>query len=206
MRDVSLAIIKVGGSLFDWPELPVRLGTFVEVHFPTSRFERPVLIAGGGPAADVVRDLDRIHRLGDEMAHHLALHAMDLSAHLLSAMVPGLQLVNSLESVGPTLANGLVPVLAPRSTIDAIDQSAVNPLPASWDVTSDTIAARIAAHVKASRLILLKSASVGRHATLHEAARAGLVDPFFSEAARALRRVEYLNLRDPAARLDVLLP
>jgi aspartokinase-like uncharacterized kinase len=131
---------------------------------------------------------------------------MDLTALLLSAIVPGVNLIDSLESVGGALAHGLVPVLAPRRTICAIEQSEDAPFPASWAVTSDSIAARIAAHAKASRLILLKSASVGCNATVHEAARAGLVDPFFPEAARCLPRVEYLNLRDPTAQLQGLLP
>ena len=48
-----------------------------------------VLIAGGGPAADVVRVLDRIHGLGDETAHRLALHAMDLTAIILAELLPG---------------------------------------------------------------------------------------------------------------------
>jgi len=201
-----LTVIKVGGSLFNWPDLPFQLETFLGVRFPMTGIERPMLIAGGGPAADLVRDLDRIHGLGDETAHYLALHAMDLSALLLSAIVPSVHKVDSLEAVWPALANGLVPVLAPRQTIHAIDQLELDPLPASWDVTSDAIAAWIAAYVKASRLILLKSASLGRRATLHEAARAGLVDPVFPEAARGLRRVEYLNFRDPNARLQILVP
>ncbi len=100
----------------------------------------------------------------------------------------------------------MIPVLAPFRTICAIDQAEFDPLPASWAVTSDSIAARIASHVKASRLILLKSASVSSHATRHEAARAGLVDPFFPEAARGFERVEYLNFRDPTARLQILVP
>ncbi len=99
MTHACLVVIKVGGSLFDWPDLSDRLGTFLGVHFPTSRIERPMLIAGGGPAADVVREFDRIHRLDDETAHHLALHAMDLSARLLSAVVPGVALIDSLESI-----------------------------------------------------------------------------------------------------------
>lgn len=206
MTQVSLTVIKVGGSLFNWPELPVRLETFLGVHFPFSRIERPILIAGGGPAADVVRNLDRIHRIGDEMAHHLALQAMDLSALLLSAIVGGVHRVDSLECVAGVWANGLVPVLAPFRTVCAIDEAEPDPLPMSWDVTSDTIAAWIAAYVKAHRLILLKSASLGRHVRLNDAARAGLVDPVFPDAARALPRVEYLNLRDPDARIEVLLP
>jgi len=206
VKQACLAVIKVGGSLFDWPELPGRLDLFLRVQFPPTEVEHPLLIAGGGPAADVVRDFDRIHRLDDETAHHLGLRAMDLSALLLSVVVPGVALVESLEFVEGVFANGLVPVLAPFRTICAIDQAELDPLPASWDVTSDSIAARIAAYVKASRIILLKSTSIRRDATRHEAARLGLVDPFFTEAARGLPRVEYLNLRDPTARLQILVP
>jgi 5-(aminomethyl)-3-furanmethanol phosphate kinase len=201
-----LAVIKIGGSLFNWPELPVRLEAFLGDHFPMTGVERPLLIAGGGPAADLVRDLDRIHRLGDAKAHHLALHAMDLSAFMLSTLIPGTVSIDSLDAVWRALAHRKVPILAPRRTIHAIDDSPRDPLPANWDVTSDTIAAWIAAHVKGSRLILLKSAPLGGHASLRKAARAGLVDPVFPDAAKSLNRVEYLNLRDPTERLEVLPP
>jgi 5-(aminomethyl)-3-furanmethanol phosphate kinase len=202
----ALAVIKVGGSLFNWPELPFRLESFVGLQFPMTGIERPMLIAGGGPAVEVVRELDRIHHLDDETAHHVALRAMDLSALLLTAVVPGLTLIDTLESALGVWASGRVPVLNPFRTFCEIDQAELEPLPASWSVTSDSIAARIAAHVKASRLILLKSASLGCHTTRHAAARAGIVDPFFPEVARGLDRVEYLNLRYPAAAIEVLLP
>jgi aspartokinase-like uncharacterized kinase len=202
----SLAVIKVGGSLFDWPELPSQLEAFVKVQFPRNGIARPILIAGGGRLADVVREFDRIHHLGNETAHHLALHAMELSARLLCAVVPGADLIDSLESVEGVFANFRLSVLAPLRTICAIEKADDDPLPTSWAVTSDSIAARIAAHAKASRLILLKSASIRPASTRQEAAHAGLVDPFFPEAAQALKRIEYLNLRDEAERLEVLLP
>jgi 5-(aminomethyl)-3-furanmethanol phosphate kinase len=205
VTNTCLAVIKVGGSLFDWPDLPVGLETFVGAQFPTTGNEHPLLIAGGGPAADVVREFDRIHHLNEKTAHHLALHAMDLSARLLVAVVPGVTVIDSLESAADAWANGLVPVLAPFKTICAIDQTEIDPLPASWAVTSDSIAARIALRVKAPRLVLLKSRSIRRDATRHEAARVGLIDPFFPVAARGLARVEYFNLRDPTAQLQILL-
>ena len=58
---------------------------FLDGRKAVDRDERIVLIAGGGPAADMVRGLDRIHGLGDETAHRLALHAMDLTAIVLAA-------------------------------------------------------------------------------------------------------------------------
>ena len=85
MTRSSLTVIKVGGSLFDWPELPRRMTDFLDARKAVDRDERMVLIAGGGPAADVVRALDRIHGLGDQTAHRLALHAMDLTAIILAA-------------------------------------------------------------------------------------------------------------------------
>jgi aspartokinase-like uncharacterized kinase len=199
-----LAVIKVGGSLLDWPELPIRLGAFVASQFPTTGVERPILIAGGGPAADVIRALDRVHQLGDKSAHELAIRAMDLSAHLLAALMPSACVIDSLESAEQLLASGRVPVLAPFGTMRAIEQCEPETLPASWDVTSDSIAACIAVHINASRLIILKSTSIDSDATRHEAARAGLVDPFFPIAAQALHRVEYLNLRDSLTQLELL--
>jgi aspartokinase-like uncharacterized kinase len=201
------AVIKVGGSLFDWPELPDRLTAFLGVEFPPTRTstERPLLIAGGGPAVDVVRDLDRIHRLTEETAHHLALHGMDLAARLLTAIVPGTTLIDSLAPRDGALLDRALPVLAPVRTVCAIDRAEPDWLPASWSVTSDSIAARIALHFNASRLILLKSTAIRRDATRHEAAEIGFVDPFFPIAAHGVEHVEYLNLRSPTASLQVLV-
>ncbi len=69
MTRSSLTVIKVGGSLFDWPDLPSRLMEFLGGREAVDRHERIVLIAGGGAAADMVRGLDNMHRLGDETAH-----------------------------------------------------------------------------------------------------------------------------------------
>ena len=44
-----------------------------------------ILIAGGGPAAELIRVLDELHRLGDVTAHRLALQAMELSAQIPAA-------------------------------------------------------------------------------------------------------------------------
>jgi 5-(aminomethyl)-3-furanmethanol phosphate kinase len=194
----SLAILKVGGSLFRWPEFPRRFAEMIDARRVVNREERLVLIAGGGPAADVIRDLDKIHGLGDLIAHRLALHAMDLTAVFLAELLPGNVAIQSLNALNAVWSSGAIPVLAPRLILAEMERLGEVGLPKNWDVTSDTIAAWVAVHVAADCLTLLKSASLPPRTTRLEAARSGLVDPLLPIVARPLKRVEYLNLREPA--------
>ena len=152
----------------------------------------------------MVRALDRIHGLGEETAHRLALHAMDLTAIILAELLPGTVPVQSLDRLRTVWSAGSIPVLAPRLILDEIERSGRDGLPASWDVTSDTIAAWMALHIGADRLILLKSAPLPSGTTRLEAARLGLVDPMLPIVAGPLPRVEYLNLREQACQPRLL--
>ena len=190
-----LVVIKVGGSLLGWHELPARLSGYLA----TRRGERVVLIVGGGRAADFVRDLDRSHGLGEEPAHHLALRALDLTAHLLAALFPDLRPTDSVADLDAIWAQSLIPVLAPRRFLDEDEIHSPDPLPHHWDVTTDSIAARVAESLKADELVLLKSAPAPAGIDREQAAKLGLVDPAFPAASRRLGRVSYQNLRDPLA-------
>ncbi len=64
-----------------------------------------------------------------------------------------------------------------------------------WHVTSDSIAARLAQHMGAEQLVLLKS-SLPQSRTLRGASEEGLVDQYFSTAAAGLPTVRVVNLRD----------
>lgn len=188
-------VIKVGGSLLTWDQLPGRLARYLA----GLRAARPVLIVGGGRATDLVRDLDQLHDLGPDRADALALRALDFTAQLLGTLLDAAAATARVEDLEATWAAGKVPILAPRAFLDELDRPGPDPLPRSWDVTTDSIAARLAEHLGASELILLKSAPIPPDADRVEAARLGLVDPAFPEVARDLRRVLYLNLRDPGA-------
>jgi 5-(aminomethyl)-3-furanmethanol phosphate kinase len=188
-------VVKIGGSLLDWPPLPDRLASYLRGR----RDDRLIVIVGGGRVADVVRGLDRVHGLGDVRAHRLALRALDLTAHLLAALVPGCEVVDRLDALAGPWERGRIPVLAPRRFLDEDDAASPDPLRASWDVTTDSIAARVAVHMAAEELALLKSAPLPPGADRRDAARLGLVDPAFPDESRRIGRVTYLNLRDPTA-------
>jgi probable H4MPT-linked C1 transfer pathway protein len=183
-------LFKLGGSLLDWPGLPAALAEIAG----DAASGRAALLVGGGAIVESLRDLDRLHGLGDAAAHALAMRALDLTAHVAAAMAPGrLVVVATPDACEGAWRSGLLPVLAPRAMLPD------DVLPASWDVTSDTIAAHLAVRLGASRLVLLKSAPLPPDFTRADAARRGLVDPAFPAASAAIPTVLYRNLRDPGA-------
>ncbi len=188
--NTPIVVLKVGGSLLDWPDLPDRLSAYLR-----GRPEiRPVLVVGGGRFADALRDLDRRHAIGEARAHALALRVLDLTAHVLADLVPGLAAVDAIADLDRAWSRTLAPVLAPRKFLDRDDRSP-GPLPHAWSTTTDAIAARLAVRLQARELVLLKSADCPPGATIAEAASLGLVDAEFARAASTIPTVAYSNLR-----------
>ncbi|WP_435016512.1 uridylate kinase [Tundrisphaera sp. TA3] len=184
-----MVVIKVGGSLLDWPGLPARLAAEVAGR-------EAVLLAGGGRFADALRDLDRVHGLGERRSHALALRVLDLTAKILADLVPGSEVVDDPDAISDARRRGRVPVLAPRRFLDA-DDARPDALPHAWTTTTDAIAARVAVRLGADELVLLKSAGLQDGVGLEDAARLGLVDPEFPRAADGLPLIRLVNARDP---------
>jgi len=129
-------------------------------------------VPGGGPFADAVRDVDRRYRLPDAAAHWMAVLAMDQHAHLVADRLASAKLVREPREIAAAIDAQRVPVLAPfRWLLD------VDPLPHSWDVTSDSIGAWVAGRVGARRLVLVKPRGVS--------ASSAPVDPYFARALPA---------------------
>jgi aspartokinase-like uncharacterized kinase len=146
------AVVKIGGSLLRDPETLQRVLDAVA----EARQESALLVVpGGGPFADTVRATDRRIGLTDDAAHWMAILAMDQYAHLLRSRLRGATLVSTPAAALAALGAGALPVLAPYRWLHDAD-----PLPHSWDVTSDSIAAWIAEALGAPRLVLIKPAGV----------------------------------------------
>lgn len=194
-----VSIVKVGGSLLDWPELPGRLAAFLDERRAANPDVLDVLLCGGGPFADTVRRLDGIHRLGPSPAHWLAIQAMDLASAVLRCLFPRMIAVDRFEAIGPPWPLEPIPLLVPSTALHELESAHPDPLPPSWDVSSDSISAWIAGKIGARSLVLLKSADLPPRPTRESAARFHRVDVCFPHASASLDSVEYLNLRDPSA-------
>jgi aspartokinase-like uncharacterized kinase len=185
MSQTNSIVIKVGGSLYDLPDLAARLRSVLE----SLREQRLLLVPGGGAAADIVRDLDRLHGLGQEWSHWLALRALTMNALFLQTLLPNFRLAKWPHL--PALA-----ILDPYEFALA-DEHNPEHLPHTWEVTSDSVAARAAQVLGARELLLLKSVSLADGLGWPAAARAGVVDAHFAkvmEQAPTLR-VHVINLR-----------
>jgi aspartokinase-like uncharacterized kinase len=173
---VDRVVVKVGGSLFDLPDLGPRLQRFLIALAP----RQALLVPGGGPTADVVRDLDRRHGLGEDKAHWLALRALALNAHILADLLPAAEVIADFDQWPAVRRSGRVPVLDAHAFARHDERSGKSALPHRWAVTSDAVAARVAVVARAPELILLKSVTIPPGMDWAEAARHGLVDEAFA--------------------------
>jgi aspartokinase-like uncharacterized kinase len=181
-----LRVIKLGGSLLDWPELPSAFRTWLAAQPAAVN----VLIVGGGAIVDGLRHLDQVHRLPPETSHWLAIDAMGLTARLARELLPEARLATGSELFyRPPGSLTIFDV----QTFLRDDQSQADALPIGWDVTSDSIAAYVAQRFEASELVLLKSCP-SPSGELSELARKGVVDPAFPRIAAGLN-VRLVNLR-----------
>lgn len=150
------SVVKVGGSLLTLPDLAARLrALFVQL-----AGDQILVLAGGGLAADAVREWDRIHRLEARTSHRLAIDAMSLTASLLNEILPEAALVHSREEADRVDSNSRIAVLSPVPVLDELDETTDERLAVGWDCTSDSIAGWIAVQWDVESLVLVKSVDV----------------------------------------------
>jgi aspartokinase-like uncharacterized kinase len=142
-----LTVVKVGGGLGRGAgdealrALCRALGELGERH--------PLLVVPGGAwFADAVREADSRFALPAATSHRMAVLAMQQFGWLLSELIPGAARCADLARARE-LGAGHSAVLLPAGL-------PLEALPASWEVTSDSIAAWVAGEVSAGRLVLVK--------------------------------------------------
>jgi aspartokinase-like uncharacterized kinase len=163
----GLIVVKIGGGV---AAVPQALDTVCATIGKAARGRRVVIVPGGGPFADAVREFDRRLGLSPDAAHWMAILGMDQYAQVLAGRIPGAVLVEEPGSITQALGRSGVAVLAPSRWMRSADV-----LPHTWDVTGDSIAAFVAGALDADRLLLIKPVT-------------GLsdpVDPYFATALPA---------------------
>jgi len=168
-------VIKIGGSCA--PSLDLRRWTALVAGCGG----RAVVVPGGGPFADAVRAAQPTLGFDDAAAHHMAMLGMEQFGHALASFDARLTVADSMPALRRALAEGKVAVWLPaRMAMKAAD------IPASWEVTSDSLAAWLAGKLRASRLLLLKQVELTRQPVAATAlAEQGIVDPAFPEFLKA---------------------
>ena len=185
----GVRVIKLGGSLLEWSALVPSFR-----HWLSRQPESVnIVVVGGGLFVDALRRLNERHTLDDEVAHWLAVRAMGVTAKTFSHLLGDARLLSRLEDLRLSATDGVQVFDVERFLHE--DLASAGALPCNWDVTSDSIAARISRVLGASELVLLKSTIPLGPPTFETWSRSGLVDAYFARAAAGLH-VRLVNLRD----------
>ncbi len=203
MNHLPMRIVKVGGSLFDLPDLAQRLRHWLADQPPAHH----VLLAGGGKFVDQVRERQRSSGMSDTDAHWACIDCMQQTAKMLSTWLPGTPLISDERLLSKRAHD------CSYTLFDSADwlrhrepQAAGTKLGKNWQVTSDSIAARLAIVLSAEELLLLKSMNPKSCQSLQELANCGAVDVGMLALAGELPTTRIVNLRDIPHRTSDVLP
>lgn len=159
-------IVKIGGSLLGSPELAKWLEILVK--FSDGKI---IIVPGGGLFANSVREAQQISNASDDVAHQLALLAMDQFGILLAGMNIGLVTASSELEIAERgwQHRGIVWLPSKMALADSS-------IPKNWQVTSDSLSAWLANKLDAEQLILVKSKPLVTYQTEAPSKLQSLVD------------------------------
>jgi dihydroneopterin aldolase len=165
----GVTVVKIGGSLTGAGDLQGWLAA------AAACAGRIILVPGGGPFADAVRIAQPKLNFDDRAAHQMAVLAMEQFGCALASLHGQLKLAPSVAVMRRMMRDREVPVWLPARMVLAARE-----IPASWDVTSDSLAAWLAGKIGAERVLLVKRVEL-RHepVSLEEAVSRGVADRAF---------------------------
>lgn len=164
------AVAKLGGSTAGHDEMQVWIAALAGSSLPL------VIVPGGGPFARQVRGAQKSMGFSDTAAHAMAILAMDQFGHVVVDSHERFSAARSVEEIKQASSVGKIPVWLPSAlAIPARD------IPASWEITSDSLAAWLAGKLGAQALLLVKqSGAFGRDDGVAELMARGIVDRYFA--------------------------
>jgi len=168
------AVVKLGGSTAYHAEMRDWVSALAAAEFPI------IIVPGGGPFADQVREAQRRMRFSDEAAHFMAILAMDQMGLAIAEMDEGLVPARSLEEIEAAIKRRCVPVWLPSQICLAADE-----IPKSWDMTSDSLAAWLAGKLGADALLLIKQTNAfDENSQFSNLVANGVIDPLLPDMLR----------------------
>ncbi len=180
-----MIIIKLGGSLSRSDALIDCLNA-VEKNY---RGRAVVIVPGGGAFADQVRLAQQHWRFDDSTAHHMAVLAMQQMALMFKGLKPGFAIAHTINTIQHLLNRQKTVIWSPD--IIELDNAGI---PASWDISSDSLAAWLTKALSATELILVKSAAIDTNFSLQQLAEQHIIDDAFCGfVAQAAFNIQIVN-------------
>lgn len=166
-----MIVIKLGGSLSRSDAL-VNCLNAVEKNYQ----DRAVIIVpGGGAFADQVRLAQQHWQFGDNTAHHMAILAMQQMALMFKGLKPGFAVAHNVAAIQDQLSRQKKIIIWSPDIVE-LDNAGIQ---ASWDITSDSLAAWLAKTLSATELILVKSVAIETSLSLQQLAELQIIDKAF---------------------------
>ena len=183
-----MIVVKLGGSLSQSDAL-VKCLDSVEQNY---QGRAVVIVPGGGGFADQVRLAQQRWQFNDKTAHYMAILAMQQMALLFNGIKGNFTIASSLLDIQKQLNKQKIVIWSPD--IVELDKAAIQ---ASWDITSDSLAAWLAGVLSAKELILVKSAIINSSFSLQQLAKQNIVDNGFCDfVMQATFKIKIINQQD----------
>jgi len=143
------AIFKIGGKILENSKNIESTISQLTQLYEENVLQKILLILGGGSTANFIRKIDEELKLGDDLAHWMAVYSMNYNGIELNRKYPQLECIEELEKFKD--AKKKFCIFLPYTYLRKNDT-----LPHSWDVTSDSIALYFAYKLQLNRCFLIK--------------------------------------------------
>ena len=190
-------VIKLGGSLLTMQNLKQKFQKWCrENPHPLT-----LIIVGGGPVVNAVREVHRANPLAEEFAHWVCIDLLQHTARIAHQILGNADLYETMTDLQQPFSgskvNSKTPIIAIVQVGICFAREYPNlGLPNSWDVTSDSIAAAFCEMYAAEELVVMKSSDPpGDESDFASLAAMGFVDPHFADLAENIDEVQFVNLQ-----------
>jgi len=128
----EVAIFKIGGKILDNSKHLINTIAQLTQLYEDSVIKKIIIIPGGGTLANFVRKIYLEFKINDELAHWIAIYSMNYNGLELKRKFAHLEIFEDFEHLRNE--KRIFSIFLPYKYLRLVD-----PLPHSWDVTSDSI-------------------------------------------------------------------
>lgn len=181
-----MIVIKLGGSLVAANTLLHCLNRIEQQY----QDRAVVIVTGGGVFANQVRIAQQHWQFKDECAHAMAILAMQQMAWLIKGLKADFELVDSVSAIQQSPSK----IMIWLPDLSELNNAGIS---ATWDITSDSLAAWLANTLSADELIVIKSAVIDTQLSLMQLTEQGIIDKAFCDSvAHSAFAIRVINQQD----------